>query len=67
MQSGTVIKVSMWLKIARREGGEALVINDFVFKTAPEGFDEGVIVALAFAAHVNGCAASAADKFFCFS
>ena len=33
------------------EGGEALVIDDFVFKAAPEGFDEGVVVTVAFAAH----------------
>ena len=33
------------------EGGEALVIDDFVFEAAPEGFDEGVVVAVAFAAH----------------
>ena len=32
------------------EGGEALVINDFVFEAAPEGFDEGVIVAIGLAA-----------------
>lgn len=33
------------------KGGEALVIDDLVFETAPEGFDEGVVVAVAFAAH----------------
>ena len=33
------------------EGGEALVVNDFVFETAPEGFDEGVVVAVARATH----------------
>ena len=33
------------------EGGEALVVDDFVFEAAPEGFDEGVVVAIAFAAH----------------
>jgi hypothetical protein len=33
------------------KSGEALVVNDFVFKGAPEGLDEGVIVAIAFATH----------------
>ena len=33
------------------EGGEALMIDQFVFEAAPEGLDEGVIVAIAFAAH----------------
>ncbi len=33
------------------EGGEALVVDDFIFEAAPEGFDEGVVVAVAFAAH----------------
>ncbi len=32
-------------------GGEALMIDQFVFEGAKEGFDEGVIVAVAFAAH----------------
>ena len=33
------------------EGGEALVIDHFVFEAAPEGLDEGVVVAVTFAAH----------------
>ena len=33
------------------QGGEAPMINDLVFETAPERFDEGVVVAIAFAAH----------------
>ena len=33
------------------EGGEALVVDEFIFEAAPEGFDEGVVVAVAFAAH----------------
>lgn len=33
------------------EGSEALVVNHFVFEAAPEGFDEGVVVTVAFAAH----------------
>ena len=32
-------------------GGEALMIDQFVFEAAKEGLDEGVIVAVAFAAH----------------
>ncbi len=32
-------------------GGEALVIDHFIFEAAPERFDEGVVVAVAFAAH----------------
>ena len=37
-----------------REGGEALVVDDFIFKAAPEGFDEGVVVAISFATHGGG-------------
>ena len=54
MQSGTVIKGFDVVEDGTEglgEGGEALVIDDFVFQAAPEGFDEGVIVAVAFAAH----------------
>ena len=32
-------------------GGEGLMINHFVFESAPEGFDKGVVVAVAFTAH----------------
>jgi hypothetical protein len=32
-------------------GGEAVMIDQFVFESAPEGFDKGVIVAVALAAH----------------
>ncbi len=28
-------------------GGEAAVVDDFIFEAAPEGFDEGVVVAVA--------------------
>ena len=54
MQSGPVVKGFDVVEdgTARlRKGGEALVIDDFVFEAAPEGFDEGVIVTIAFAAH----------------
>jgi hypothetical protein len=33
------------------KGGEAVVVNYFVFETAPEGLNEGIVVAIAFAAH----------------
>ena len=33
------------------EGSEALVVNHFVFEAAPEAFDEGVVVAIAWATH----------------
>ena len=32
-------------------GGEAMMVDQFVFERAPEGFDESVVVAVAFAAH----------------
>src|SRR5213595_3065442 len=32
-------------------GGEAMVIDQFVFEGAPEGFDEGIIVAVAWTTH----------------
>ena len=32
-------------------GGEAMMIDQFLFEAAKEGLDEGVIVAVAFAAH----------------
>ena len=28
------------------EGGEALVVDHFIFEAAPEGFDKGVVVAV---------------------
>lgn len=33
------------------KSGETLVVDDFIFKATPEGLDEGVIVAIAFATH----------------
>ncbi len=32
-------------------GGEAVVIDQLVFEAAPEGLDEGVVIAVAGAAH----------------
>jgi hypothetical protein len=54
VQSGPVIKGFDVVKdgaASLGEGGEALVVDHFVFETAPEGFDEGVVVAVSFAAH----------------
>ena len=54
MQSGAVIKgfdVVEDRVASVVQGGEALMVNDFVFETAPERFDEGVVVTVAFAAH----------------
>ena len=33
------------------EGGKAVVVDEFIFETAPEGFDEGVVVAVSGTAH----------------
>ena len=54
MKSGAVIKgldVAEDSAASLSEGGEALGVDDFVFKAAPEGFDEGVVVAIASATH----------------
>ena len=54
MQSGAVIKGFDVVEdgaASFAEGGEALVVDDFVFEAAPKGFDEGVVVAIAFATH----------------
>jgi hypothetical protein len=37
-------------------GSEALMIDQFIFESAPEGFDKGVVVAVALAAHRSGLA-----------
>ena len=36
------------------EGAEAVVVDQFVFESAPEGFDVGVVVTVAFSAHGSG-------------
>jgi hypothetical protein len=54
VESGAVIKGLDVVKdsvASLGKGGEALVIDDFVFKAAPKRLDEGVIVAIAFATH----------------
>ena len=54
MESGAVIEGLDVVEDGRArlgEGSEALVVDQLVFKTAPEGFDEGVIIAVAWAAH----------------
>ena len=33
------------------EGREPSVVDEFIFETAPKGFDEGVVIAVAFATH----------------
>jgi hypothetical protein len=46
VQSGPVIKGLDVVKertASLGKGGEALVIDHFVFETAPEGFDEGAL------------------------
>ena len=54
MQSGTVIK---GFDVIEDGGtsvgmcGEAVMVNEFVFEHTPKGFDEGVVIAVAFAAH----------------
>ena len=32
-------------------GSEAMVVDQFVFECAPEGFDKSVVITVAFAAH----------------
>ena len=57
MESGAVIKGFDVVKDGcARLGicGEALMIDQLVFETAPEGFDEGLVVAVAFPAHRGG-------------
>ncbi len=36
------------------EGGEAVVVDQFVFECAPKGLDKGIVVAVAFATHRSG-------------
>jgi hypothetical protein len=54
MESGAVIKGFDVVEDRRaRLGitGEALMIDQLVFEAAPEGLDEGIVVAIALAAH----------------
>ena len=54
MESGAVIE---GLDVVEDRGtslgksGETLVVDDFIFKAVPEGLDESVIAAIAFATH----------------
>jgi hypothetical protein len=50
VESGAVIK-GLDVVASLGKSGETLVVDYFVFKAAPEGLDEGVIVAIAFATH----------------
>ena len=43
------------------KGGEAVVINQFVFEAAKEALDKGVIVAVAFTSHGSGEAVLSQD------
>ena len=52
--SGTVIKGFDVVEdggASLGQGGEAMVVNQFVFESAPKGLDEGIVVTVAFAAH----------------
>ena len=54
MQSGAVIEGFDVIEdggASFGEGGEAVMVDQFVFEGAPEGFDKGVVVAVAFATH----------------
>ena len=54
MQSGAVVKGLDVIEDGGAglvAGGEAMMIDQFVFESAPKGFDKGVVVAVAFAAH----------------
>ena len=57
MQSGAVIEGFDVIEDGGAScgvGSEALMIDQFVFESAPEGFDEGVVVAVALSAHRGG-------------
>ena len=57
VQSGAVIKGFDVVEdggASLGAGGEALMINELIFETAPKGFDEGVIVAIGPTAHGSG-------------
>ena len=54
MQSGAVIEgldVVEDGSACFSEGSEAVVVDEFIFEAAPEGFDEGIIVTVALATH----------------
>ena len=54
VQSGAVVKGLDVIEdggASCSKGGEAMMIDQFVFESAPKGFDKGVVVAVAFAAH----------------
>ena len=57
MESGAVIKDFDVIEdggASLGESGEAVVVNQFVFETAPKGLDKGVVVAVAFSTHRSG-------------
>lgn len=54
MQSGAVVEDLDVVEDRRAGfavGAEAVVIDQLVFEAAPEGFDEGIVVAVALATH----------------
>ena len=54
MQSSAVIKGFDVVKDGGArlgQGDEAVMVNELLFEAAPEGLDEGIVVAIAFAAH----------------
>ena len=54
MQSGAVVKGLDVIEdggASCSKGGKAMMIDQFVFESAPKGFDKGVVVAVGFAAH----------------
>ena len=54
MESGAVIKGLDVVEDGGTSlggGGKAVMIDQLVFKATPEGFDEGVVVAVSFSTH----------------
>jgi hypothetical protein len=54
VESGTVVEGFDVIKdggTSLGQGGEAAMVNEFVFKTAPERLNESIVVAVALASH----------------
>jgi len=54
VQSGTVVEGFDVIKdggASFGQGGEAAMVNKFVFETAPKRLNEGIVVAVALASH----------------
>jgi hypothetical protein len=57
VESGAVIKGFNVVKDGSTglgEGGEAVMIDQFVFETAKEALDEGIVVAVSLSTHRSG-------------